>query len=109
MGKALADAYPEARAAFEEADAAFIDNERPLPALSTLCFEGPADRLALTEITQPALVATSIAACRVLEARGLCPNFVAGHSLGEYAAHVAACTMTLADAVAIVRRRGRYM
>jgi [acyl-carrier-protein] S-malonyltransferase len=109
MGKTLADAYPEARAAFEEADAAFIDNERPLPPLSTLCFEGPADRLALTEITQPALVATSIAACRVLEARGLRPNFVAGHSLGEYAAHVAAGTMTLADAVAIVRRRGRYM
>jgi [acyl-carrier-protein] S-malonyltransferase len=109
MGKTLADAYPEARAAFEEADAAFIDNERPLPALSTLCFEGPAERLSLTEITQPALVATSIAACRVLEARGLRPNFVAGHSLGEYAAHVAAGTMTLADAIATVRRRGRYM
>jgi [acyl-carrier-protein] S-malonyltransferase len=109
MGKALAEAFPAAKAAFDEADAAFVDAERPSPSLSTLCFEGPADSLALTEITQPAILTMSVAACRVLEARGLRPDFVAGHSLGEYSAHVAARTFTLADAVAIVRRRGRYM
>jgi [acyl-carrier-protein] S-malonyltransferase len=109
MGKALADAFPEARAVFEEADRAFADAAHPSPALSTLCFEGPDDRLALTEITQPAILATSAAACRVLEARGARPAFVAGHSLGEYSAHVAAGTCSLGDAVRIVRRRGRYM
>jgi [acyl-carrier-protein] S-malonyltransferase len=109
MGKTLVDTFPEARAAFEEADAAFGDGDPGSTALSTLCFEGPGDRLALTEVTQPALVATSIAACRVLESKGVRPSFVAGHSLGEYAAHVAAGTFSLADAVRIVRRRGRYM
>jgi len=109
MGKALVDAFPEAHAAFQEADAAFGESESAPTALSTLCFDGPADRLALTEITQPALLATSIAACRVLESKGVRPAFVAGHSLGEYSAHVAAGTFTLADAVRIVRRRGRYM
>jgi [acyl-carrier-protein] S-malonyltransferase len=109
MGKALVEAFPEARAAFQEADAAFDDGDAASPALSTLCFEGPADRLALTEITQPALLATSIAACRVLESKGVRASFVAGHSLGEYSAHVAAGTFALADAVRIVRRRGRYM
>ena len=109
MGRALADAYPEARAAFEEADAAFADADRPSAAISTLCFDGPEDRLALTEITQPAILATSIAAHRVLEAQGIRPAFVAGHSLGEYSANVAAGTFAFGDAVQVVRRRGRYM
>ena len=109
MGRALADAFPEARATFEEADAAFLDSDRPSASLSTLCFDGPADRLALTEITQPAILSSSIAACRVLESRGARPAFVAGHSLGEYSAHVAAGTFAFADAVRVVRRRGRYM
>jgi [acyl-carrier-protein] S-malonyltransferase len=103
MGKALADQFPEARAVFEEADAAL--GER----LSTLIFDGPADSLTLTENTQPAILTTSIAAFRVLSARGLEPAMVAGHSLGEYSAHVAAGTISFADAVRIVRARGRYM
>ncbi len=109
MGQALVEAFPEARAAFQEADGAFGDGEPSSATLSALCFEGPADRLALTEITQPAILATSVAACRVLESRGVRPAFVAGHSLGEYSAHVAAGTFSFADAVRIVRRRGRYM
>jgi [acyl-carrier-protein] S-malonyltransferase len=111
MGQALAEAYPEARAAFDEADAAFAGHEADaaLARLSTLCFEGPHEQLMLTEITQPALLATSIAAERVLTARGVRPAWVAGHSLGEYSANVAAGTFGFADAVAIVRRRGRYM
>ena len=109
MGQALVEAYPEARAVFQEADAAFADGESASTPLSTLCFEGPADRLALTEITQPAILTTSIAACRVLESNGVHPAFVAGHSLGEYSAHVAAGTFAFADAVRLVRRRGRYM
>lgn len=103
MGKALADQFPEARAVFDEADAAL--GER----LSALIFDGPSETLTLTENTQPAILTTSIAAFRVLEARGLAPAMVAGHSLGEYSAHVAAGTMTFADAVRIVRHRGRYM
>lgn len=103
MGKALGEQFPEARAVFDEADAALGEK------LSTLIFEGPADRLTLTENTQPAILATSIAAYRVLESRGLVPALVAGHSLGEYSAHVAAGTMAFADAVRIVRHRGRYM
>jgi [acyl-carrier-protein] S-malonyltransferase len=71
--------------------------------------EGPEDQLTLTEHAQPAILAASVAAARVLQARGLEPAFVAGHSLGEYSAHVAAGTFSLADGVAIVRRRGRYM
>ena len=108
MGRALADAYPVARAAFDEADRAFqrTDDGRRL---SELCFDGPEDRLTLTEITQPAILAASIAACRVLDEHGVRPAFVAGHSLGEYSANVAAGTFEFADAVAIVRRRGRYM
>ena len=109
MGHALVEAYPQARAVFQEADAAFADGESASTPLSTLCFEGPADRLALTEITQPAILTTSIAACRVLESHGIHPSFVAGHSLGEYSAHVAAGTFAFADAVRLVRRRGRYM
>ena len=103
MGKGLCDAFPEARAAFDEADAAFGDS------LSRLCFEGPEDRLTLTENTQPAILAMSTAACRVLVSRGIEPAFVAGHSLGEYSANVAAGTFGFADAIATVRRRGRYM
>jgi [acyl-carrier-protein] S-malonyltransferase len=79
------------------------------PRLSTICWEGPESDLQLTEITQPAIVTVSIAAYRVLAAQGITPSFVAGHSLGEYAAHVAAGTFSLADAVGLVRRRGRYM
>jgi [acyl-carrier-protein] S-malonyltransferase len=103
MGKDLVDAFPEARRAFEEADAAFGGP------LSTLCFEGPEEQLTLTEHTQPAILTMSTAAARVLASRGIEPAFVAGHSLGEYSAHVAAGTFGFADAVAIVRRRGRYM
>jgi [acyl-carrier-protein] S-malonyltransferase len=103
MGKALADAFPICRDTFAEADAALGEP------LSRLCFEGPADRLTLTENTQPAILAVSIAACRLLASRGLTPALVAGHSLGEYSANVAAGTCGFADAVQIVRRRGRYM
>ena len=103
MGKALADAFPEARSAFAEADEALGRS------LSGLCFEGPDEQLTLTENTQPAILATSIAAWRVLEARGMAPAWAAGHSLGEYSAHVAAGTFGFADAVRIVSHRGRYM
>jgi [acyl-carrier-protein] S-malonyltransferase len=103
MGKALAAQFPEARAVFDEADAAL--GER----LSALIFDGPAEALTLTENTQPAILTASIAAFRVLAARGIEPAAVAGHSLGEYSAHVAAGTMSFADAVRIVRHRGRYM
>ena len=103
MGRALAEAFPECRAVFDEADAALGEP------LSRLCFEGPDDRLVLTENTQPAILTVSVAAARLLRARGIEPAFVAGHSLGEYSAHVAAGTIEFADAVRIVRRRGRYM
>jgi [acyl-carrier-protein] S-malonyltransferase len=103
MGKSLSEAHPEALAAFAEADAALGRS------LSSLCFEGPEDQLTLTENTQPAILATSVAAWRVLEARGLAPAWVAGHSLGEYSAHVAAGTFAFGDAVRIVSHRGRYM
>jgi [acyl-carrier-protein] S-malonyltransferase len=103
MGKALADTYPEARAVFDQADSALGES------LSRLCFNGPDDQLTLTENTQPAILAMSTAAMRVLAARGIEPSFVAGHSLGEYSANVAAGTIAFADAVQVVRRRGRYM
>ncbi len=103
MGLALAEAFPICRQTFDEADAALGD------AISQMCFEGPADRLTLTENTQPAILTVSVAAWRLLASRGFTPSFVAGHSLGEYSAHVAAGTMAFADAVRIVRRRGRYM
>ena len=102
MGRALADAYPEARATFDEADAA-------LPGLTKLIVEGPDADLVLTQNAQPAILTMSIAAQRVLAARGIAPSFVAGHSLGEYSANVAAGTMAFEDAVKIVRRRGQYM
>jgi [acyl-carrier-protein] S-malonyltransferase len=103
MGKELADNYPVARRTFEEADEALGCK------LSQLCWEGPEEKLRLTEITQPAILTASIAVWRVLQEKGLKPEFVAGHSLGEYSAHVAAGTLTFADAVRTVRNRGKYM
>ena len=103
MGRALAERFSECRETFEQADAALGMS------ISRLCFEGPADQLSLTEYTQPALVAVATAAARVLRARGIQPAFLAGHSLGEYSAHVAAGTLSLADALRTVRSRGRYM
>ena len=103
MGKSLADAFPICRQAFDEADAALGES------LSGLCFDGPEDRLMLTENTQPAILAVSIAAFRLLASKRLQPAFVAGHSLGEYSANVAAGTFAFEDALRIVRRRGRYM
>jgi [acyl-carrier-protein] S-malonyltransferase len=111
MGQTLAAAFPEADAALAEADAAFAAaaDAGGVQSLRALLADGPEDQLTLTEHAQPALLAVSVAAYRVLVARGLEPAFVAGHSLGEYSAHVAAGTFSLADGVAIVRRRGRYM
>lgn len=104
MGRELAERYRAARAVFEEADDALGFG------LSRLCFEGPAEDLQLTENTQPAILATSVAALRAAEAEGLPrPDFVAGHSLGEYSALVAAGALSLRDAVTVVRKRGRYM
>jgi [acyl-carrier-protein] S-malonyltransferase len=103
MGKALADAYPICRDTFEEADLALAEP------LSRVIFEGPDDRLTMTENTQPAILAVSIAGYRLLASRGLRPAFVAGHSLGEYSANVAAGTFSFPDALRLVRRRGRYM
>ena len=103
MGKALADEYPICRETFDEADAALGET------LSATIFNGPEDRLTLTENAQPAILAVSTAACRLLVSRGVQPAFVAGHSLGEYSANVAAGTFGFGDALRIVRRRGRYM
>jgi [acyl-carrier-protein] S-malonyltransferase len=103
MGRDLYDNFPAARATFDEADEALGF------ALSRLIFEGPEDQLKLTEHTQPAILTVSVAAARVLAERGIHPVFAAGHSLGEYSAHVAANTVTFADAVRTVRARGRYM
>ncbi len=103
MGQALWDRFPEARAAFAEADAAL-----GFP-LSELCFSGSDAELARTENTQPAILTSSVAAWRVLEAGGLRAGAMAGHSLGEYSALVAAGALRLADAVVVVRQRGRFM
>jgi [acyl-carrier-protein] S-malonyltransferase len=103
MGKELSDNYAVARRTFEEA------NEALGYKLSQVCFEGPEEKLKLTEITQPAILTVSIAAWRVLQEKGVQPDFVAGHSLGEYSANVAAGTLTFADAVRTVRNRGKYM
>jgi [acyl-carrier-protein] S-malonyltransferase len=104
MGRELAASYKAAREVFEEADDALGF------ALSRLCFEGPAEELQLTENTQPAILAASVAALRAAESEGLPrPDFVAGHSLGEYSALVAAGALSLRDAVEVVRKRGRYM
>lgn len=103
MGKALADQYEQARLAFEEANDALGFS------LSTICFEGPEEELKKTENTQPALLTVSTAAYRILESLGYRPAIVAGHSLGEYSALVAAGSLRFADAVRLVRKRGRYM
>jgi [acyl-carrier-protein] S-malonyltransferase len=103
MGREVSSKFPEARAAFDEADTAL---DFPI---SRLCFEGPEEELKLTENTQPAILTTSIALFRVLEKRGIRPDFVAGHSLGEYSALVASGALKLAEAASLVRRRGRYM
>ena len=103
MGKELAAMYPVAQETFDEADAALGYK------LSQLCFEGPEDQLRLTEITQPAILTVSVAAWRVLQSKAIAPSHVAGHSLGEYSAHVAAGTLLFADAVRTVRNRGKYM
>jgi [acyl-carrier-protein] S-malonyltransferase len=104
MGRELAEQFPAARAVFEEADDALGFS------ISHLCFEGSAEELQLTENTQPAILTTSVASLRALEAEGFAPpSFVAGHSLGEYSALVAAGALSLADAVRTVRARGRYM
>ncbi len=103
MGKDMADQFPICADTFAEADQALGES------LSSLIFSGPAERLTLTENTQPAILTMSVAVWRLLNERGLTPSFVAGHSLGEYSAHVAAGTLAFADAVRLVRNRGRYM
>ena len=103
MGREFAANYPVARRTFEEADEALGYK------LSELCFAGPEEKLKLTEITQPAILTASVAAWRVLQEKGVTPDYLAGHSLGEYSAHVAAGTLTFADAVRTVRNRGKYM
>jgi [acyl-carrier-protein] S-malonyltransferase len=103
MGKDLAAMYPVAQETFDEADDALGYK------LSTLCWEGPEDQLKMTEITQPAILTVSVAAWRVLQSKGMTPQYVAGHSLGEYSAHVAAGTLDFKDAVRTVSKRGKYM
>ena len=103
MGRELAALYPVARETFDEADAAVGYK------LSELCFEGPEDKLKLTEVTQPAILTASVAAWRVLQSKGITPSYVAGHSLGEYSALVAADSLLLEEAVCLVRKRGQYM
>jgi [acyl-carrier-protein] S-malonyltransferase len=103
MGKDLYDRYPVARSTFEEADEALGIR------LSQLCFEGPEDQLKLTENTQPAILTASVAVWRVLDEKGMKAAYAAGHSLGEYSAHVAAQTICFSDAVRTVRNRGKYM
>ena len=103
MGKELAARYPVARRTFDESDSALGYK------LSAMCFEGPEEQLKLTEITQPAILTTSVAALGVLREKGINAGFASGHSLGEYAAHVAAGTISFPDAVRTVRKRGKYM
>jgi len=103
MGRDLADNFTVARDTFDEADAALGFS------ISKLCFEGPEEQLKLTEFQQPAICTVSVAALRVLKEKGIEPAFVAGHSLGEYAANVAAGSLRFEDAVRIVRQRGKFM
>ncbi|HEY6904849.1 MAG TPA: ACP S-malonyltransferase [Candidatus Acidoferrales bacterium] len=103
MGRDLAENFAESRAVFEAADAALGF------AISKVCFEGDEEALKLTENTQPAILTVSVAAYRALESRQIRPDFAAGHSLGEYSALVAAGALEFADAVKLVRQRGRYM
>ena len=103
MGRELYGSFPEAKATFDEADDALGYS------LSALCFEGPEEQLRQTEFTQPAILTASVAIARVLAAKGVSPAFAAGHSLGEYSAHVIAGSLSFRDAVTTVRSRGRYM
>ncbi len=103
MGRELAEHFASAREVFEQADAALGFS------LSKLCFEGPAEELQLTANTQPAILAVSVAAMRILAEKGVRPDYVAGHSLGEYSALVAAGALELSDALRLVRKRGQYM
>ena len=103
MGRELAEQFPVAKAVFDEADAVLGYS------LSRLCFDGPEEQLKQTEFTQPAMLAVSVAALRVLAEKGVTPGLVAGHSLGEFSAHVAAGTLTFAEALTTVRNRGKYM
>jgi [acyl-carrier-protein] S-malonyltransferase len=103
MGRALVEAQPALRAVYDEASSVLGYD------VTALCFDGPIERLNLTEYTQPALLVSSIAALRALDPKGLIPAAVAGHSLGEYSALVAAGGLTYRDAVAVVQKRGRYM
>ena len=106
MGKALADAYPAAKAVFDEVDDALGEK------LSSLIWEGEQDTLTLTQNAQPALMATSLAAMRALEAEGITietASFVAGHSLGEYSALAAAGALSVSDAARLLRTRGEAM
>jgi [acyl-carrier-protein] S-malonyltransferase len=103
MGKSLAEAFPICKQTFAEADEALGES------LSGLCFEGPESQLLLTEYTQPAILAVSVAAARLVASSGVTETFAAGHSLGEYSAHVSAGTLSFADALRTVRRRGQFM
>jgi [acyl-carrier-protein] S-malonyltransferase len=103
MGKSLADSFPRAMAVFEQADQVLGTR------LSSLCFEGPEEELMLTQVTQPAILTTSVAVLAVTESAGLKPDFVAGHSLGEYSALVAAGSLEFAAALRLVRERGGFM
>jgi len=103
MGKELADTYPVAKSVFDEADRALGFS------ISKMCFEGSEEDLKLTENTQPAILTCSVATYRILEEKGLVPDFVAGHSLGEYSALVAIGALKFADAVRLVHKRGKYM
>jgi [acyl-carrier-protein] S-malonyltransferase len=103
MGRELAEKYPAARAVFEEADQALGFS------ISKMCFEGSEEELKLTANTQPAILTVSVAAYRVVAEKGLAPDFVAGHSLGEYSALVAVGSLNFSDAVRLVRKRGQYM
>jgi len=103
MGKELAENYAVARSVFEEADSALGFS------ISKMCCEGTEEELKQTAITQPAILACSVAVFRVAAEKGLLPDFVAGHSLGEYSALVAAGALKFSDAVQLVRKRGTYM
>ena len=103
MGRDLYETFPEAKQVFDEADAALGFSIREL------CFDGPEEKLKQTEFTQPAILTVSVAAARVLASKGVVPQIVAGHSLGEYSAHVVAGTIAFADAVRTVHARGQFM
>ena len=103
MGRSLAETFPTAQEVFQEADQALGFS------LSRLCFEGPAEELRLTANSQPAILAVSVAAYRVLQEKWGCPDYLAGHSLGEYSALVAGGALSFRDALPLVRKRGEYM